>query len=87
MFDLIGSHLLLSFFHMDRNIFSFKTFDNEIIDETGVYRPVGVEYDSLRRQREWEDACKEGACDTDLRSELSASLHSGYLSERFGLLP
>jgi len=52
-----------------------------------MYWPVGVEHDGLRWQHEGEDACKEGACDTDLRSELSASLHSGYLSERFGLLP
>jgi hypothetical protein len=49
-----------------------------------MYWPVGIEHDGLCRQREDEDTKKEGADDTDLWPELSASLPSDLSS---GLLP
>jgi hypothetical protein len=74
----------LFFPSFSKHFFTVKIFHHAIIDEAGMYWPVGVEHDGLRRKREGEDAGKEGAGDTDLRPELPASLSSDLPS---GLLP
>jgi hypothetical protein len=72
-------------FLVSANIFSpFKLFANAIIDETGMYWPVGIEHDGLCRQRKEQDGGKEGAGDADLWPELPASLSPELPS---GLLP
>jgi hypothetical protein len=74
----------LFFPSFSKHFFTVKTFHNEIIDETGMYWPVGFEHDGLCRQREGKDAGKEGAGDKDLwldlPSSLSSDLPSGLLS-------
>jgi hypothetical protein len=71
---------LFSFLVSANIFFTVKIFHHAIIDETGMYWPVGVEHDGLRRKREGEDTGKEGAGDTDLRPELPAPLSSGLPS-------
>jgi len=75
---------LFSFLVSANIFFTVKIFHHAIIDETGMYWPVGIEHDSLCRQREEQDGSKEGAGDADLRPELPASLPSELPS---GLLP
>src|ERR1700683_1218780 len=71
IFSSIGSPPMPLFFpSFSKHFFTVKIFHHAIIDETGMYWPVGVEHDGLRRKREGEDAGKEGAGDTDLRPEL-----------------
>jgi hypothetical protein len=76
----------LFFPNFSKHFFTIKNFHNAIIDETGMYWPVGVQHDGLCRQREEQDGGKEDAGDTDLRPELPASLPSelpsGLLREK-----
>jgi hypothetical protein len=74
----------LFFPSFSKHFFTIKTFHNAIIDETGMYWPVGVQHNGLCRQREEQDGSKEGAGDTDLRPGLPAPLPSELPS---GLLP
>jgi hypothetical protein len=67
-----------------KHFFTVKSTHNAIIDETGMYWPVGFQHDGLCRQREEQDGGKEGAGDADLLPELPASLPSELPS---GLLP
>jgi hypothetical protein len=57
----------LSFPSFSKPFFTVKTIHNAIIDETGIYWPVGDQHDGLCRQREAEDGGKERADDADLR--------------------
>lgn len=75
---------LFSFLVSSKHFFTVKIVHNEIIDETGMYWPVGIEHDGLCRQREEQECSKEGAGDADLRPELPAPLPSELPS---GLLP
>jgi hypothetical protein len=64
---LEAAQCFLPFLILANNIFIVKIFHHAIIDETGIYWPVGVEHDSLRRQREAKDGGKERTDDADLR--------------------
>ena len=75
---------LFSFLILSKHFFNVKTFHNEIIRETGMYWPVGIEHDGLCRQRKEQDSGKESAGDTNLWPKLPASLPSELPS---GLLP
>jgi len=80
----------LFFPSFSKHFFTAKFFHNEIIDETGMYWPVGTEHDGLRRQREGQDDGKEGAADMlpELPSSLLPELPSSSLPELpSGLLP
>jgi hypothetical protein len=74
----------LFFPSFSKHFFTAKFFHNEIIDESGMYWPVGIEHDSLRRQREEQDDGKEGTADLlpELPASLPPELPSGLLHEK-----
>ena len=76
--------MALFFPSFSKHFFTAKFFHNEIIDETGMYWPVGTEHDGLRRQREEQDDGKEGAADLlpELPASLRPELPSGLLPEK-----
>lgn len=76
--------MALFFPSFSKHFFTAKFFHNEIIDETGMYWPVGIQHDSLRRQREEQDDGKEGAADLlpELPASLRPELPSGLLHEK-----
>jgi hypothetical protein len=68
IFNSIGNRpMFLPFLSFSKSFFTIKSFHNAIIDETGIYWPVGDQHDDFCRQREAEDSGKEGAGDADLR--------------------
>jgi hypothetical protein len=85
IFNRFGSRLAALFFpNFSKHFLTIKTIHNAIIDETGMYGPVGIQHNDLCRQREEQDGGKESAGNADLRPELPASLSSELPS---GLLP
>jgi len=81
---LEAAQWIFSFLGSANIFFTVKIVHNEIIDENGIYWPVGVEHDGLCRQREEQDGGKEGAADLrpELPASLSAELPSGLLPEK-----
>ena len=80
----------MSFFFpsFSKPFFTVKIFHNAIIDESGIYWPVGDQRDGFCRQWETEDSGKEGTDDADLRPKLPTSLPASLPAELpSGLLP